>query len=348
MKILIATDAWIPQINGVVRTLNTTVRHLSDLGHQVEVIGPDRFRTVPAPSYPEVRLALAPGRRLAALMDAFAPDAVHVPVEGPIGLAARRHCLRRGWPFTTSFHTRFGDYFAKKLHISPAVPFAVQRWFHNAGAGMMVQTESLERELAARGFRNLRRWGRGVDTALFRPHGEGRDFLNLPRPIFMNVGRVSREKSLEDFLSLDLPGSKVVVGDGPQMAEYRARYPDAVFVGYRTGEDLARHFSAADVFVFPSRFETFGLVALESLACGTPVAAYPVHGPKDIIGDHPVGVLDEDLRRACLAALDLDRAACRRFAQTFSWRACTEQFAANLVPIHAPATASYTDAQVRT
>ncbi len=337
MRILIASDAWEPQINGVVRVLETTARHLRDMGHEVMVVGPGRFRTVPAPSYPEVRLALAPGRELARIMDDFAPDAVHVPVEGPIGLAARKLCLKRGWPFTTSFHTRFGDYFARKFKVPADVPYAVQRWFHNAGAGFMVQTDTLERELRARGFRNIRRWGRAVDTGLFRRHdlepGGDRDFLDLPRPIFMNVGRVSAEKNLEAFLALDLPGSKVVVGDGPQMAEMRARFPAAHFLGYRTGPDLSRHFCAADVFVFPSRFETFGLVALEALACGVPVAAFPVPGPLDVIGDAPVGVLDADLRAACLNALTIDRAACRAFAERFSWRACTEQFLGNLVPI---------------
>jgi len=338
MRILLATDAWHPQINGVVRVLDTTVRELADMGHEVRVIGPHLFRTVPAPGYPEVKLAVAPGCRVSALMDGFAPDAVHVPVEGPIGLAARRHCLRRGWPFTTSFHTRFGDYFAHRLRLSPAIPFAFQRWFHNAGNGFMVQTDTLARELRARRFRNIRRWGRAVDTDLFRPRGD-RDFLGLPRPIFMNVGRVSAEKNLEDFLRLDLPGSKVVVGDGPQLPALRARWPGVHFLGYRTGEDLARHFEAADVFVFPSRFETLGLVSLESLACGTPVAAYPVPGPMDVIGSHPVGVLSEDLRAASLACLDIPRDRCRAFAETFSWRRCTEEFLGNLVPIPAASSA---------
>ncbi|WP_119679593.1 glycosyltransferase family 4 protein [Indioceanicola profundi] len=333
MRILIPTDAWTPQINGVVRALSTTIAHLRDMGHEVLPIGPDRFRTVPAPSYPEVRLALFPGREIGRIMDGFRPHAVHIPVEGPIGLAARRQCLKRGWPFTTSFHTRFGDYFAQNLHISAAVPYAFQRWFHNAGSGFMVQTDTLARELAARGFRNIKRWNRAVDTELFQPLGD-RDFLNLPRPIFINVGRVSAEKNLEAFLKLDLPGSKVVVGDGPQLSTYRARYPDVHFLGYRTGPDLARYFEAADVFVFPSRFETLGLVSLESLACGTPVAAFPVPGPLDVIGNNPVGVLCEDLRAAALKCLEIDRATCRSYALTFSWRKCTKEFLDNLAPIH--------------
>jgi len=332
MRILLATDAWHPQINGVVRALATTVDHLRMLGHEVAVIAPHLFPTLAAPGYPEVRLALAPGRTIARAMDEFRPHAVHIPVEGPIGLAARRLCLRRGWPFTTSFHTRFGDYFAHKLGLPPALAYAWQRWFHNAGAGFMVQTDTLAAELAGRGFRNIRRWNRAVDTSLFRPHAD-RDFLGLPRPIFLNVGRISTEKNLEAFLRLDLPGTKLVIGDGPQLKSYRTRHPDAVFLGYRTGEDLARHYSAADVFVFPSRFETLGLVTLEALACGTPVAAYPVPGPRDVIGTAPVGVLDEDLRAAALAALSISRPACRAFAETFSWRRCTEEFIAILVPI---------------
>lgn len=342
MRILLATDAWFPQINGVVRTLSTIVKELSQLGHEVHVIGPDRFRTIPAPSYPEVRLAVFPGRQVARLMDALAPDAVHIPVEGPIGYAARRHCLRRGWPFTTSFHTRAGDYFKAKFGIPPGVLFALQRWFHNAGAGFMVQTDSLERELRARGFANIRRWCRGVDTDLFRPCPPA--LPDLPRPVFGYVGRVSSEKNLEDFLRLDLPGTKLVVGDGPQLRQYRAQYPQAVFVGYKTGEELARHYATLDVFVMPSRFETFGLVILEALACGVPVAAYPVHGPIDILGGSSVGVLDHNLRAAALKALEIPRAACRDFALRFSWRRSAEEFLANLVPIPHGRTARLTPA----
>jgi glycosyltransferase involved in cell wall biosynthesis len=338
MRILIASDAWVPQINGVVRVLETTVRHLEAMGHVVEVIGPDRFATgFPAPGYPEVRLAMTLGRRLPELIDAFRPDAIHIPVEGPIGLAARHYCRKRRLPFTTSFHTRFGDYFEAKLGISPRPATAAQRWFHNGGAGFMVQTETLERQLAAKGFRNIRRWGRAVDTDFFHSCRDDPafdvDFLQLPRPIFLYLGRVSEEKNLPAFLSLDLPGSKVVVGDGPAMARLRADFPAAHFLGYRHGDDLAQHLSAADVFVFPSRFETFGLVVLEALACGTPVAALPVPGPIDIVGGRPEAVLSEDLRAAALAALKIDRGACRAFAETFSWAECTRQFADNLVPI---------------
>jgi glycosyltransferase involved in cell wall biosynthesis len=245
-------------------------------------------------------------------------------------------CLRRGWPFTTSYHTRAGLYFQAKLGLPPSWPTALQRRFHNAGNGFMVQTDSLERELTATGFTNIRRWCRGVDTSLFRPLLDVDPYAGLERPIFLNVGRVSTEKRVEEFLALDLPGTKVVVGDGPQRPELEARFPGARFTGVKTGDELARHYSFADAFVFPSRFETFGLVALEALACGLPVAAYPVHGPIDVIGSHPVGVLDEDLRAAALRALAIPREACRAFALGFSWRRSAEEFLANLEPIRAP------------
>ncbi len=337
MRILIATDAWHPQVNGVVRVLDTTARLLRAAGHEVEIVGPDRFRTVPAPGYSEIRLAVRPGKDLARIIEAFRPDTIHVPVEGPIGLAARRYCKKRAIPFTTSFHTRFGDYFEKRLGTGVEVAYSVQRWFHNASSAIMVQTPTLERQLGERGFRNIRRWGRGVDTELFRPlrnePGFDPDFLGLPRPIFMYLGRVSKEKNLEAFFGLDLPGSKVVVGDGPALPTLRRAHADVHFLGYRSGEDLARHLSAADVFVFPSRFETFGLVVLEALACGTPVAAFPVQGPLDILGQTPHGILSEDLRRAALDALSIDRNGCRAFAETFSWATCTREFEENLMPI---------------
>ena len=332
MRILIASDAWHPQINGVVRTLDAVVDELRALGHEVQVLGPDRFSTVPMPGYSEIRIAMAPGIRLARLMDEFRPDAVHIPVEGPIGLAARRHCLRRRWPFTTSYHTRAGIYFEEKFGVPNDLVLALQRWFHNAGNGFMVQTDSLEQELREKGFVNIRRWCRGVDTELFRPV-EARGLLDLPRPVFAYVGRVSAEKNLDDFLSLDLPGTKLVVGAGPQLASYRERYPDVVFTGWKRGEELSRYYSASDVFVLPSRFETFGLVLLEALACGLPVAAYPVHGPIDVIGNAPVGALDPDLRRAALRALAIPRNLCRDFALRFSWRRSAEEFVSNLMPI---------------
>jgi glycosyltransferase involved in cell wall biosynthesis len=335
MRLLIPTDAWHPQVNGVVRTLATVVRELEARGHAVNVVGPDRFPTVPAPGYPEIRLAVAPRRRLARLMDDWRPDAVHIPVEGPIGWAARAICRARGWPFTSSYHTRMGDYAKAKYGLPPGLGFAIQRRFHADAAAFLVQTPTLERELAARGFTNIRRWGRGVDLVQFRPHPAAD--LGLPRPVFAYVGRVSSEKNLDAFLGLDLPGTKVVVGDGPQRRHYARRHRDAVFLGWKTGEDLAHAYSAADVMVFPSRFETFGLVVLEALACGTPVAAFPVHGPIDILGGTDVGVLGEDLRAAALEALDIPGARCRSFAETFSWRRSAEELLSHLVAIPRPA-----------
>lgn len=333
MRILIASDAWEPQVNGVVRTLRTTVGELEAMGHEVHVIGPDRFVTVPMPTYPEIRLAVAPKLRLERLVDELAPDAIHIPVEGPVGLAARSLCLDRGWPFTTSYHTRAGLYFETKLGIPERWVLMIQRWFHNAGNGFMVQTDTLERELAEIGFTNIRRWCRGVDTRLFRPVAADGLLDHLPRPIFSYIGRVSAEKNLEAFLGLDLPGSKMIVGDGPELEEYREKYPAVLFTGFKAGDELAQHYSASDVFVFPSRFETFGLVLLEALACGLPVAAYPVPGPLDVLGGSDVAVLSEDLREAALQALSIPKDRCRLYAERFSWRRSAEEFVANLAPI---------------
>lgn len=335
MKIMLATDAWYPQVNGVVRTLATLRHELKALGHDLVVVAPERFATLPMPGYPEIRMALISSYGMESVVDEIRPDAIHVPVEGPIGFATRKLCMKRGLPFSSSYHTRAGLYFEQKLGIPSAWVLSVQRHFHSTSSSFMVQTDSLERELSAAGFTNIRRWSRGVDTNLFRPFEGDTLFAGLERPVWVNVGRISREKRVEDFLALDLPGTKVVVGDGPQAAEYRARYPKVRFVGVKTGDELARHYAAADVFVFPSRFETFGLVALEALACSTPVAAYPVHGPLDVIGDDPVGVLSEDLRSAALRALEIDRTLCRAFALRFSWRSSTEEFLSNLVPIRA-------------
>ncbi len=335
MRILVVSDAWHPQVNGVVRTLDTTRRELEAMGHAVEVVGPDRFRTFPMPSYPEIRLALRPGPKLARIMEDAQADAVHIATEGPLGLAARRWCRRRGVPFTTAYHTRFPEYVRDRLPVPLDLSYALVRRFHAPASAVMVATQTIEDDLARRGFRNIRRWSRGVDTELFRPRPK--EFLDLPRPIFACVGRVAVEKNIEAFLALDLPGTKLVVGDGPALESLRRRFPEAVFVGARHGEDLARHFAAADVFVFPSRSDTFGLVLLEALACGVPVAAYPVPGPLDVIGDSGAGVLDEDLRRAALAALTIDPALCREHALRFTWRASAQQFLDNLMPVRAPA-----------
>ena len=330
MNILIVSDAWLPQVNGVVRTIGTVRSELEAMGHRVEVIGPDRFRTVPMPTYPEIRLALGAGRRLAAMIDALRPDCIHIATEGPLGFAARRYCLGRGRPFTTAYHTRFPEYLRDRAPVPLALSYAVVRRFHRPSAAVMVATPSIERDLAARGFTNIRRWTRGVDTALFRPRAKG--FLALPRPIALYVGRVAVEKNLEDFLRLDLPGSKVVVGDGPARAELQQKYPDVHWAGARHGEELAQHYAAADVFVFPSRTDTFGLVLLEALASGVPVAAYPVPGPLDVVDGSGAGCLDEDLKGAIERALSIPPEQCRDYALNFSWRCSAEQFLANLRP----------------
>ncbi len=331
VRILIVSDAWMPQVNGVVRTLATVRDELAQMGHVVEVVGPDRFRTLGAPTEPDVRLAILPGRRLRAIIDAFCPDAIHIATEGPLGLAARRLCLRRGWPFTTAFHTRFPEYLKARLGVPLGLTWAIMRRFHRPSAAVLTATASLREELASRGFRNVAAWTRGVDLGLFRPRARGA--LNLPRPVFLYVGRVAVEKNIEAFLALDLPGSKVVVGDGPARPALERRFPEAHWLGAKFGEDLAGAYAEADVFVFPSLTDTFGLVIVEALACGTPVAAFPVMGPKDVINTAPVGVLDQDLAAAATAALGLDRDACRRFAEGFSWRRCAEILLERLAPI---------------
>jgi glycosyltransferase involved in cell wall biosynthesis len=332
LRLLIVTDAWAPQVNGVVRTLSTVSALLRAGGDAVEVVGPDRFRTVPAPSYPEIRLAVRPRAALARMADAFAPTTVHVATEGPLGWAMRAVCRARGWPFTTSFHTKFPDYLRARAGIPPRLAWAVLRRFHESGAGTFAATPSLRDELARRGFTKVRPWTRGVDLDLFRP--EPRDpWDGLARPVFLYAGRVAVEKNIEAFLRLDLPGSKVVVGDGPQRRALQARFPAARFAGWREGAALAAAYAGADVSVFPSRTDTFGLVILEAMACGTPVAAFPVTGPLDVVGGSGAGALDEDLGRAALAALRCDRARCRAHAETFSWAACAEAFRRQLAPV---------------
>lgn len=335
LRILIATDAWAPQVNGVVRTLETLHAELVRQGHEVQVVTPQLFRTVPMPTYPEIRLALFPGPKIAKLIDAFRPDTIHIATEGTIGLAVRRYCQRRRVPFTTSFHTRFPEYVHARFRVPTGWTYAALRWFHAPASAVMVATQSLQRDLAARGFRNLRLWSRGVDVELFKPRPK--DWLTLPRPVWLYVGRVAIEKNVEAFLALDLPGTKLIVGDGPQLRELRARFPAAAFLGPKFGEELAAHYAASDYFVFPSRTDTFGLVVLEALASGLPVAAFPVQGPLDIVGGSDVGALDEDLALACDRAMRIPAARCRDFALRFSWEACTRQFLSNLAPHSRPA-----------
>jgi glycosyltransferase involved in cell wall biosynthesis len=331
MRILIATDAWHPQVNGVVRTLTSLARSAAALGADIDFLTPEGFPSMALPTYPGLRIALPNRREIARRIEAAAPDAIHIATEGPIGWAARAYCRRRKLAFTTSYTTRFPEYIAVRSIIPAAVSYAVLRHFHAAASMTMIATASLRQELSARGFKKLGTWGRGVDTELFTPDDPIE--LDLPRPIFMTMGRVAVEKNIEAFLSLNLPGSKVVIGDGPQMAELQRRYPKAKFLGEKTGRDLPRHLAAADVFVFPSLTDTFGVVQLEALACGTPVAAFPVTGPLDVIADHPIGALDTDLRSACIRALSISREACRNFALERSWENSARQFIGNLTAL---------------
>lgn len=332
LRVIIATDAWKPQLNGVVRTLDTLGQILSRFGNEVRYITPNEFRSVPLPSYPEIRLSILPNRRVAKIINDFKPDAIHIATEGPLGRAARRFCKRRGYPYTTSFHTRFPEYAAERWAVPISWGYAVLKDFHKDGETMMVATPGLMDELRERGFTKMKLWARGVDLEAFKP-GD-RSFLDAHRrPIFLYVGRLAVEKSIEDFLALDLPGSKVVVGDGPQRAELEDRYKDAVFVGPKFGDELTKYYQAADVFVFPSRTDTFGLVNVEALACGVPVAAYPVRGPLEILDGaaEGCGAMREDLREACMTAYEKrDPAACRLHAEKFSWEAATRQFISNL------------------
>jgi glycosyltransferase involved in cell wall biosynthesis len=324
MRVLVATDAWHPQVNGVVRTLTSLARSAAKLGVAIEFLTPEGFASVPVPTYPGLRLALPTRREIAARIERAAPDAIHVATEGPIGHFVRAHCRRRGRPFTTSYTTRFPEYIAARSPVPARWIYAALRRFHAAAAVTMVSTPSLMAELGERGFRNLGMWTRGVDTDLFRPDRAAD--LDLPRPIFVSVGRVAIEKNLAAFLSLDLPGTKVVIGKGPQEAQLRRRFPDARFLGQLENGTLAAHLAAADVFVFPSLTDTFGVVQLEALASGVPIAAFPVTGPKDVVGGSPIGVLHEDLRVACLGALQVSRAACREYALGRSWDHSARQF----------------------
>jgi glycosyltransferase involved in cell wall biosynthesis len=329
MRLVLVTDAWLPQVNGVVTALQHVTERLRDEGDEVTLIAPDRFRTLPCPTYPEIRLALASPGTVAKLINENRADFIHIATEGPLGLLARRHCLKSGRGFTTSYHTKFPEYVCARAPLPSSLLYGFMRRFHNSGLGCMIATQSLEQDLAARGFTSLMRWPRGVDRKLFRPRRDAD--LGLPRPIFLYVGRVAVEKNIDAFLRLDLPGSKVVVGDGPAREALRRTYPDAHFLGTLRGEELARAYSAANVFVFPSLTDTFGNVVLEALASGLPVAAFPVTGPKDVITDPRVGVLDADLGRAALAALQLKADDARRFTESFSWEASARIFRDNLL-----------------
>jgi 1,2-diacylglycerol 3-alpha-glucosyltransferase/glucuronosyltransferase len=328
MRVLVATDAWHPQVNGVVRTLTSLAATAPKVGFEIVFLNPEGFPSVPVPTYPGLRCALASPRTIARRIEEVRPDAIHIATEGTIGHLVRHHCRSRGIPFTTSYTTRFPEYISARLPIPAAWSYAVLRRFHAAATVTMVSTPSLMAEFEQRGFKNLGMWTRGVDAEKFSP--ERAIDLGLPRPIFVSVGRIAVEKNLEAFLSLDLPGSKVVIGQGPQTNALRRRFPAAKFMGLLDDKMLAAYVAGSDVFVFPSRTDTFGVVQLEALACGVPVAAYPVTGPLDVIGREPIGVLDEDLRAACMGALRVSRNACRSFALTKPWEASARQFLAHM------------------
>ncbi|HEX6739474.1 MAG TPA: glycosyltransferase family 1 protein [Vicinamibacteria bacterium] len=344
-RLALVTDAWHPQTNGVVNTLSRLARHLESQGTQVLVIAPDDHHTVPLPSYPEIRLARDPWKAVRRLLD-FGPDAVHIATEGPLGVWIRGWLGRRSLAFTTSFHTRFPEYLRARLPIPTRWTYTLVRWFHGAAQHTLVGTQSLIRELTVRRVgRRLVHWPRGVDGTAFSPDLRRDDVYPFPRPVWLYVGRVAVEKSIEEFLKLPLPGTKVVVGDGPFRAELQRAYPGAVWRGWRFGRELAEHFASADCFVFPSRTETFGNVILEALASGLPVASVPAPGPADIIVEGVNGSLGEDLHAACLRALGCSRQAARAAAERYSWQACHARFRAHLVPLAYPAAPSAEEAR---
>lgn len=340
MKILLVTDAWSPQINGVVFTLQQTRRILTDMGHTVAVIHPGLFRSIPCPTYPEIRLSLGAGRRVAELIRNFAPDALHIATEGPLGMAARRHALRTGMPFTTAYHTRFPEYIQARIRLPLALTYRWLRWFHGPAARTMVPTRSVRADLLTHGFDPARVivWSRGVDLDTFRPDPadpEACPAQPATRPVFLYAGRTAVEKNLDAFLSLSLPGEKWVVGDGPVLASLKARYPDVRFLGALPHIELAHCYRMADVFVFPSLTDTFGLVLLEAMACGCPIAALPASATLDVLGDSGAGIIDADLRAACLQALKIDRSIPAAYARGFSWEQTTRVFFEALQPIEA-------------
>ena len=342
MKIAIATDAWFPQVNGVVRTLSATIAELDRRGIEVELITPERFFTVPMPGYSQIRLALAPRFPARRMLDGFAPDIVHIATEGPIGWSARGWCRARGVPFTSAFHTRFPEYASVRTGIKPERFWPIMRCFHGDARAVMVATPSLAAELAGHGIAHTHRWSRGIDRGLFNPNGPTLpEMADLPHPILLNVGRVAPEKNIEAFLEAPVAGSKVVVGDGPALAEMQKRYPDVHFLGAMSGERLASAYRSADCFVCPSLTDTFGLVVIEALACGLPVAAYPVAGPIDILGpqgrgpdgeaEDIVGAVDTDLVSAIQQALQAKTSAAAEFGARFSWERATDQFLSGIL-----------------
>ena len=330
MKIMIVTDAWEPQVNGVVRTLKQTMHELRKLGHEIEMITPLGFKTIPCPTYPDISLSLFPGKKVRQKMVDFEPDAIHIATEGPLGIAARSYALKNKLPFTTAYHTRFPEYVKARTAIPLAITYKFLRWFHDPSLALMAPTEVVIKDLKHYGFTNTVLWTRGVDLDVFKMQ-ESR-VLDSEPPIFLCVGRVAVEKNIEAFLELKLPGSKWVVGDGPALEGLKSKYPHVNYLGVLQQEELAKVYAAADVFVFPSKTDTFGLVLLEAMACGLPVAAFPVTGPIDVLGDSEAGVMRENLQEACLLALRIPKAEARKHAEKFSWKVASEQFLDHLKP----------------
>lgn len=328
---MIITDAWDPQVNGVVRTLKQTRAELIGMGHEVEMITPNGFKSIPCPTYPDIALSLFPGKEVANRIKTFAPDAMHIATEGPLGLSARAFAIKNDLPFTTAYHTRFPEYVKARTGIPLAITYAFIRWFHGPSMAVMAPTAVVKHDLEEYGLKNVVLWSRGVDLDIFKMQDS--KALSSAHPIFLYVGRVAVEKNINAFLEIDLPGSKWVVGDGPAMTEIKQKYPNINYLGVLQQDELAKVYAAADVFVFPSKTDTFGLVLLEAMACGTPVAAYPVTGPIDVLGDSPAGALHEDLREACMQALRIPREVARAHAEKFSWRIASEQFANHLRPV---------------
>tara|TARA_B100000678_G_scaffold104936_2_gene87912 strand:+ start:8395 stop:9489 length:1095 start_codon:yes stop_codon:yes gene_type:complete len=340
MKIMLITDAWHPQVNGVVRTLTRVIEEAEAMGHVFEVVSPsDGFKTIPLPTYSEIQLAVGARKQIEERFHAFEPEAVHIATEGTLGMAGRSMCLKNGMPFTTSYHTRFPEYVSARFPVPVSWGYGFMKWFHRYSGHIMVATASMREELEERGFGNVVAWSRGVDTELFHPSKRENmpdPFAGMERPIFLNVGRVAVEKNIEAFVELDLPGTKVVVGDGPQKEELEKKYKKVKFLGAKFGDELASCFAHADVFVFPSLTDTFGLVILEAMAAGTPVAGYNVPGPKDLIPGSGAGAIADDLKEAALECLKLDRETCRTYAEGYSWTACAETFVTNLEPLPVP------------
>jgi glycosyltransferase involved in cell wall biosynthesis len=339
MRILIATDAWRPQVNGVVSTLEQMTQAAGEFGVKFEFLTAQGMWTAPLPTYPEIRLAISSAGRIGRRIEEAAPDHIHIATEGPIGWLTRRYCLKKKRIFTTSYHTRYPEYVSARFGVPEWMTYAWLRWFHAPSAAVMAPTPTISADLTRRGFARVRLWTRGVNHALYRP--QSKRAFDLPRPVFLSVGRVAVEKNLEALLDLDLPGSTVIVGDGPSRRHLERRYPHAHFLGAKQGEALADVYASADVFVFPSRTDTFGIVLIEAMASGLPVAAFPVPGPIDVVGPS-AGVLDEDLRAACLKALTMPRESPREYSLRFTWRESARQFLDNIEasrPSRAPAPA---------